>query len=86
MGFFKRIEETLWTGKIINDYGVIDEKQTGIVKPKLRVMLTEKDGEKNLIIKESIFAGLSAHVKYFKLDKLSTQKLKDALEDALKSM
>ncbi len=86
MGFFKKIEETLWTGKIIKDYGVIDEKQMGIVKPKHRVMLTEKNGEKNIIIKESIVAGISAYVKYFRLDKPSAQNLKDAVEDALKSM
>ena len=54
MGFFRKIEEAIWTGKTIKDYGMIDEKQMGIRNIKNSVRLTEKEGKKKVIIKQSM--------------------------------
>jgi len=86
MGIFKKVEEALWTGKIIKDYGIIDEHQMGISKFKHSVLLTEKKNQKKIIIKESVTALLAANVRYFEFDRMATQKLKDTLEDALQVM
>ena len=86
MGFWRKIQETLWTGKTIKDYGVINEKQMGISKCRQSVLLTEREGKKKIIIKESWTAFLGASVAYSEFDRMSTQRLKDALDDALRLM
>ena len=86
MGFFKKAEELLFTGKTIKDYGVIDEHQAGIGRFKHSVLLTEKQNQKRVIIKETVTAALGANVRYFEFDRIGIQKLKEALEDALTLM
>ena len=82
MGLFKKIEQTLFTGKIIKDYSIISERQLPLGKIRQQVLLVERQHEKRIVIKEStgLFAGSS--VRYFEFDRAGVHKLRSALEDA----
>jgi len=86
MSLFKKIEESIWTGKVIKDYGIIDEQRTGISRLRRSVLLTEKGNKRKVIIKQSAAAFICASVNYFEFDRMAVQRLKDALEDALQFM
>ncbi len=86
MGFLKRAEELLFTGKVIKDYGVVGEHQKSGSKYQHSVLLTEKNGKTGVIVKEKIAALMCARVSYFEFDRESARRLKEALEDALRLM
>ena len=86
MSVFKKAEEIFFTGKVIKDYGVIQERGLGLGALKNSVTLSEKSGEKKVMIKESAKSFLSVSVRYSEFDKIGAQKLKMALEDALQYM
>ena len=72
-------------GRLIKNYGVLFEFLKGIVKFRYVLLLIEKHNKKKVVLKEtSSLVGM--HDRYFEFDKDSTQKLKDALGDALKFM
>ena len=86
MGIFKKIEESLFTGKIIKDYGIIDKRKEGIVEYKHNMFLTQKKNKKKIIIRETVKSPFGFNVRYIELEREGVQKLKDALENALEVM
>jgi len=84
MGILKKIEGK-FVGRIIKDYGVIDEKNYGIGKFKYSILLTEKDNERRTVIKRTVAAVLAASVEYFIINMDNVQKFRDILDDALKT-
>ena len=86
MGFLKKAEELLFTGKVIKDYGIVGEFKKSGGTYQHTVLLTEKKGQTGVIIKEKIAAMMSARVSYFEFDRESVLRLKEALEDALQMM
>jgi hypothetical protein len=85
MGWWRRVEETLWTGKVIKDYGVILQDRQGIVNRKMSVILAEGNGGRGrrLYIRTSAHAWLSASVSFLDFDRDAALKLRTALDDAL---
>lgn len=86
MGFFKKAEELLFTGKVIKDFGIVGEFKKSGGTYQHSVLLTEKDGQTGIVIKEKIAALMSARVSYFDFDRESVLRLKETLEDALQMM
>jgi len=86
MGFLKKLEEKMFTGKVIKDYGVVGEFKKSGGTFQHSVLLTEMKGEARVVIKEKNSTFTSARVSYFEFDRDDAQRLKDALEDALMMM
>lgn len=86
MGIFKKIEELLFTGKVIKDYGIICEDSTGCCKRIKTVLLVDRKGQKKIIIRESRKALLAASITYSEFDRTGVQQLRDSLDDALNLM
>jgi hypothetical protein len=86
MGWWRRVEETLWTGKTVKDYGPILEDQQGIVHRKVSLILAEGKHGRRLYIRTSANAWISASVSFLDLDRQAALKLRSALDDALSQM
>jgi hypothetical protein len=86
MGFWTRIEQRLWTGPVVEDYGLISEGKRGPFTRRVSVLLTEKGGVRRLFIRESGRAPLTASVRLTGLDREAAERLLEALEDALPQM
>ena len=86
MGLWKRIEQALWTGRILKDYGPVSEGQQGAAKRTVSVLLAHRDERDRFVIKASYKAFFSASVQYVDLDRESALKLKTALDDVLASL
>jgi hypothetical protein len=79
MGLWSRIEQKLWTGPVVRDYGPISEGRLGIPTRRVSILLTEKGGTPRLFIRQPWRAPLG-------LDREAAEKLLEALEDALPQM
>jgi hypothetical protein len=86
MGLWSRIEQRLWTGSVVEDYGLISEGKRGIFTRRVSVLLTEKGGMRRLFIRESWRGPLTARVRLTGLDREAAEKVLEALEDALPRM
>jgi len=86
MGLWKRIEQTLWTGKVLREYGPLSEGRIGPARRTVSALLAQRDGRDRFVVKASYIAFLSASVQYLDLDRGSALKLKAALDDALTEM
>ena len=86
MSLWKRVEQALWTGNILRDYGPLSEGSYGASKRTVSAMLAHKNGRDRLVIKASYKAFLAASVQYVDLDRESVLKLKAAVDDALLQM
>jgi hypothetical protein len=76
MGLWSRIEQRLWTGPVVRDYGPISEGKLGIPTRRVSVLLTEKGGKHRLFIRQPWRVPLG-------LDREAAERLLEALEDAL---
>jgi len=86
LGLWKRIEQAIWIGKPIRDYGPLADGTYGSVKRTLSAVLAHKDGRDRFLIKSSYRAFFSASVQYVEFDRDAAVKLKAALDDALTQM
>jgi len=86
MGLWRRIEEKIWTGKVLKEYGPIVEDQQGIARRKVTVLLAEGKRGRRLYIRTSAHAWVSASVQFLDFDRDAALKLKVALDDALTQM
>jgi len=86
MGLWRKIEERLWTGPVVKDYGVVSESRWGPGTRRISALLSLKSGERRFFIRTLHLAVLSANVSFLELDRESALKLKLALDDALGQM
>jgi hypothetical protein len=86
MGIWKRIEEALWTGPVVKDYGAISSGRYGAALRTISAMLARRDAQDRFIIKTSYKAFLSGSVQYLELDREAALRLRAALDDALERM
>ena len=86
MGWWRRVEETLWTGKVVKDYGPILEDQQGISHRRVSVLLADGKQGRRLFIRTSANAWIAASVSFLDLDRDAALKLRSALDDALTQM
>lgn len=86
MRLWKRIEQALWTGTILREYGAVSEGRYGSAKRTVSVLLAHKDSRDRVVIKSSYTALFGASVQYVDLDRDAALKLKVALDDAVARM
>lgn len=86
MGLWRRIEQALWTGKVLVDYGAVSEGSYGASKRTVSALLAHKDQRDRFVVKVSYVGFLAASVQYFDLDREAALKLKAALDDAVMQM
>jgi hypothetical protein len=82
LSIFKHIEELLFTGRTVKDYGVVDESEKFGTDVKQSIILVEKDDEKKLIIKTEYKALFGWSVQYIYFDSDGIKKLKECVDDA----
>jgi hypothetical protein len=85
MSLWSRLEQALFTGKVLKDYGPLSEGRYGAANRTVSALLSERDGAR-FVIKSSYKAFLSARVQYLDLDREGVLKLKAAIDDALTRM
>ncbi len=87
MGFisniFSRGENLLFLGKVIRDFGILDEPKKGITKFKVSVLFCEKDSKKYLVSKQTARALFGASVTYHYIYEENLPKLKQVVDEAL---
>jgi hypothetical protein len=86
MSFWKRVEQALWTGTVLRDYGPLSQGRYGRTKRTVSALLTQRENRDRFVIKTSYRAFLAASVQYLDFDRESAVKLKTALDDALTRM
>lgn len=77
MAFFDRV----FVGKVLKDFGVLDERRRGIAKQKMSVLLTERGSQRYLVIKTSSFAWLAAGVQYVEIPVDAIPQLEQWLQE-----
>jgi hypothetical protein len=83
MWSFKKRGKQPFSGRIVKDYGIIFESTRGIIKFRYSLLVVEEDNKRKVILKE-IPTLIGLNTRYFELEKEGAQKLKEALENALK--
>ena len=86
MGLWKRIEQAVWTGQVLRDYGSLSEGRRGPVKVTVSALRTWKSNQDRFIIKSSYVSFFAASVHYMEFDRDAALKLKAALDDAVDQM
>jgi len=86
MGFWKKVEEKLWTGPVLKDYGLLSEGKVGPGTRKISALLSSKDGQSRFFIRVLHHAFFSVNLSFVDLDREAALKLRMALEDALGKM
>ena len=86
MGFLKKLEEHFLTGRVLKDYGVVHKHQPfAWWRTEYRVLLTEKKQGRRIIIKQNSGMKREMNLNYFEFDLAGAKRLKEALEDILRS-
>ena len=83
MGFFKKAEERIFLGEVIRDYGVVSEFRKGGANFKVKLLLCEKDGEKQIVFHQSASAVLGASVTYQYVKQEDMAYLKQSIDEAV---
>lgn len=86
MSFLSKIfrhGEKLFLGDVIRDYGVLDERKSGITTFKVSVFLCEKNGKKVLISKQSARALFGSSVSYHYIYEENLPALRQAVDEAM---
>ena len=76
------IFDRLFVGKVIKDFGPLEEHSFGVGKFRKSALLAEKGGELKFALKQSGFAVFGGSVSYFELSIDSLSKLRDFIDDA----
>jgi hypothetical protein len=69
MSIWKRIEQAVWTGTVIKDYGPLAQGEYGRATRTVSAMLTRRDSGDRFIVRASYKAFLAASVHYIELDR-----------------
>ena len=86
MGLWKRLEQAVWTGQVLQDYGSLSEGRKGPVKVTVSALRTRKADQDRFIIRSSYVSFFAASVQYMEFDRDAALKLKAALDDAVNEM
>lgn len=85
MGIWNRIEQRLWTGDVVKDYGTISEAESGPGNRKVSVVLAGK-GAPRIFVRVSYRSWFAGSVAFIELDRDTAIKLRAAIDDALPQM
>ena len=78
MGFFERA----FVGKVIKDFGIIEQSSTGLTRATKSALLVERGGKPRFILKYSARALVAFSISYVELEIESAAKLKGFIEEA----
>jgi hypothetical protein len=81
MGFFRWLEQRVFTGEILEDYGTITEQRMFGATLRTSALLCRKAGELHLVLRHSGKAFLSASVNYTFLPASSIPRLREIIDD-----
>ncbi len=85
MGFWKKLEEHFFTGKVLKDYGVVYETRAfPWWSVEYRVLLAEKKGGKRVIIKQKSGMRREMNTSYHEFDLAAAKRLYETLGEILK--
>ena len=76
------IVDRIFLGKVLKDFGVLEETVAGMTKTKKSVLLVNKNGKPKLVLKSSSRAIFGAGVHYIDLDIASAVRLKQVIDEA----
>lgn len=82
--FLKKAESSIFLGKIIHDFGVIDERKESGATYKESILLCEKNGKKKLVLKQTATAILGASVNYHYISSENLLAFKSAIDEAVR--
>jgi hypothetical protein len=85
MGFWKAIQQRLWTGPVVKDYGAISDRSLGRQRRSLSAVLSDREGRR-LYLRESYRTFGAARINFIELDREEALRLREILEDALTQM
>jgi hypothetical protein len=85
MGLWSRVQQALWTGAVVKDYGVLSDGSIGRQHRTLSVVLAGKHG-RTLFLKTSYRTWAGASVQFIEIDRDAAVKLDSVLHDALEQM
>jgi len=85
MKFFKKSKRPNIPGELIKDYGLVNEYRRGLVRFKHNVLLVKEGSQKKIIIKEDATL-IGGEIRILQFDKQGASRLKEALDNALRSM
>jgi len=74
--------DRLFVGKVIKDFGTLEERSFGVGKFRKSVFLAEKHGQLRFAMKSSAFAFFGAGVSYFDLGVDALPKLRQCIDEA----
>jgi hypothetical protein len=88
MNIFRWLEQKVFLGEVIEDYGIIQDERTGGARLRTSVLLCRRRGELQFVFRQVGTAMLGASVHYFKVDvtRETLKKLGDILLDAHKHL
>lgn len=88
MGLLRFVEQKLFLGEVLADYGVIDEYRQGIASVRISALLCRRGGRLRLVFRERGFAFLAAGVHYVSvnLSEESVERLSYLFEDVKKRL
>jgi hypothetical protein len=85
LGFWKAVQQRLWTGPVIKDYGEVSNRSVRGAHRTLSAVLSDKGGRR-VYLRES-WRGFGAfRINFIELDRDEATRLRDILGDALAEM
>jgi hypothetical protein len=82
MNLWSAIQQRLWTGRVVKDYGTIGDRSVRRAHRSLSVVLSERDGSR-LFLRES-WRGFGAfRVNFVELDREEATRLGAIIQDAI---
>ena len=74
--------DRIFIGKVVEDFGILEEKSVIIGKSKKSMLLAERRGKLKIAFKWSTYAPFGASVTYFDLKVESIPKLRQFIAEA----
>ena len=65
---FKWLEQKLFTGEILKDYGVLDQKNIGIARMRTSLLLCRRKSRVQLVFRSTAVAPMAGSVHYVQVD------------------
>ena len=75
-----RILDSIFVGKVIQDFGIIEEKSLGLGRMRKSALLAKKSGKYRFVIKTSAFAFLGGSVNYTEFDMEDAYKIRECID------
>ena len=84
MGLFGWLEQKVFLGDVIKDYGILDAKHVGIGRLRTSVLLCRRKGQLKLVFRTAGTSALGASVNYAMIDATpeALAKLAEVVSDA----